>query len=129
LPKPSKPLEKTLQRRVLDDLNKLQNTFKYKAQAMSLRGIPDIIICCNGCFIALELKRSETEKPTMLQEFTLKEINKSGGIGLLVNPKNWSEVYGSITAISRGEKHVQGELRSFANRAIPANAPKSSPVL
>ena len=116
------PLEKTLQRRVLDDLNKLQNTFKYKAQAVALRGIPDIIICCAGCFIALELKRSETEKPTLLQEFTLKEINKSGGIGLLVNPKNWGEVYGAIAALSRGEKHVLAELRGLANRTIPASS-------
>ena len=50
-------------------------------------GIPDIIFNLDGWFIALEVKR-HPNKPTMIQQFHLKEIRKNKGIALIVNELN-----------------------------------------
>lgn len=46
-------------------------------------GIPDIILCFNGRFIALEVK-NETGKPTDLQKNTIKKIRAAGGTAEVV---------------------------------------------
>lgn len=86
------PLESTFQRRVLKYLSALPNCFFYKAQATSLRGIPDIICGINGRFIGLELKRSIKEKPTALQKYTLDKIANANNIAFVVHPENWDDI-------------------------------------
>lgn len=54
-------------------------------------GIPDILCCINGKFVALELK-SETGKLSELQKYNLEKIQKSGGIGLCVRPSDFEDV-------------------------------------
>lgn len=46
-------------------------------------GIPDIIACINGHFYGFEVK-TESGKPTKLQEATIRKILASGGIALVV---------------------------------------------
>ena len=46
-------------------------------------GIPDIIACIDGRFFGFEVK-TETGKPTALQEATLRKINDAGGTSLVV---------------------------------------------
>ncbi|MFI3162919.1 MAG: VRR-NUC domain-containing protein [Bacillota bacterium] len=46
-------------------------------------GIPDIIVCYKGRFIAFEVKVG-TNKPTVLQAITIKKILKAGGYALVV---------------------------------------------
>lgn len=46
-------------------------------------GIPDIIACIDGRFFGFEVK-TETGKPTSLQEATLRKINDAGGTSLVV---------------------------------------------
>ena len=50
-------------------------------------GVPDLLICCNGHFIAAELK-AENGKPSELQIVALTKIQKAGGIGVLVFPED-----------------------------------------
>lgn len=62
-------------------------------EAGSLRGIPDLIICANGSFVAWELKRSrdEAEKTTgriVLQRYTLLRIQRAHGVAEIVHPEN-----------------------------------------
>ena len=54
-------------------------------------GVPDIIVCYNGCFIGMECKAG-TNKPTPLQEKNLKDIQAAGGVSLVVNEDNISTV-------------------------------------
>jgi Holliday junction resolvase len=54
-------------------------------------GVPDIIVCYNGCFIGIECKAG-TNKPTPLQEKNLKDIQAAGGVSLVVNEDNISIV-------------------------------------
>lgn len=46
-------------------------------------GIPDIIACINGRFFGFEVK-TESGKPTKLQELTIRKILAAGGTALVV---------------------------------------------
>ena len=46
-------------------------------------GIPDIIACIDGHFYGFEVK-TETGKPTKLQEAVIRKINAAGGTALVV---------------------------------------------
>ena len=51
-------------------------------------GIPDIIVCHRGKFIAIEVKAPKG-KPTLLQINSLKEIEDAGGYGILLYPDHF----------------------------------------
>lgn len=53
-------------------------------------GIPDILACVNGRFIAIEVK-APNGKPSELQKWNIEQINKAGGIGLILYPKDFAE--------------------------------------
>ena len=54
-------------------------------------GVPDVIACHDGRFIAIECKAGKN-KPTPLQEKNLKDIQAAGGVSLVVNEDNISIV-------------------------------------
>lgn len=60
-------------------------------------GVPDIVVCHRGRFIGIECKAGKN-KPTKLQELNLKKIKDAGGIALVVNEENVSDV-----------KHILGD--------------------
>lgn len=47
-------------------------------------GVPDVIACVNGKFLAIECKAGKN-KPTALQEREIKGIRDSGGVAIIVN--------------------------------------------
>ncbi len=53
-------------------------------------GIPDLLACIGGRFVAIEVKGSNGQ-PSELQKYHLREINKSGGVGTMVYPEDWEE--------------------------------------
>lgn len=79
--------EKQFENKVKKYLDSLPNTwhFKYWAGPYSKSGIPDIIACINGRFVAIELKATNG-KPSKLQVYNIDKINKSGGIGYILYP-------------------------------------------
>lgn len=46
-------------------------------------GIPDILACINGRFIAIEVKNPNGGELSALQKLKLKKIEESGGIGIV----------------------------------------------
>ena len=53
-------------------------------------GIPDLLICCNGYFLAVELKSSKG-KVSELQNHQIEQIKKAGGIAMVLYPKDFDE--------------------------------------
>lgn len=51
-------------------------------------GIPDILCCCKGHFLGIELKAS-TGKPSELQLYHLNKIDEAGGLGILLYPEDF----------------------------------------
>ena len=54
-------------------------------------GVPDIVACVNGYFLAIECKAG-TNKPTALQVREIEAIRKAGGVAVVANEENWDEV-------------------------------------
>lgn len=91
-------------------LKTIPNLWFFKASERTLAGIPDFVLCVNGMFVALELKRDSKAKATRLQEFTLENINKAGGLGVVVRPENFEKVMRVIEILAKGETYDRTEL-------------------
>lgn len=61
---------------------------KYFANGYTKSGVPDLLVCCNGHFLGVELKGPKG-RPSALQIYNLKKIDKSGGYGILLYPDNF----------------------------------------
>jgi len=86
-------------------LNTLPNCKHFTIQQKTIKGDPDKLICLNGYFIALELKKSEAalkEKRFELQAYTLSQVTHCGGFGLVAYPQNWERTKEALEIISRG---------------------------
>ena len=67
-------------------------------------GIPDLLICCNGYFLGVELK-AENGKPSELQLWNIEEIRKAGGYGIVLYPKDFDQFKDYILKLKgRNEK-------------------------
>lgn len=90
--------------KVMTKLKEIPNSWWVKYTAKSIRGIPDIIGCVNGTFIAIELKKSVTEAKkkgrNVLQNYNLEKINMIGGQGYVMFPENFEEILAEITFVS-----------------------------
>lgn len=53
-------------------------------------GVPDILCCCNGSFVAIELK-APNGKPSELQLHNLKRIDEARGYALLLYPDKFDD--------------------------------------
>lgn len=63
---------------------------KYFANGFTKSGIPDILACCNGHFLAIEVK-AENGRPSELQLHHIDKIKKSGGHAVIVKPSQFEE--------------------------------------
>jgi len=73
-------LEKEITVQIMRYLKTVDNCFAWKEHGgmYSTAGIPDIICCLNGRFVALEVKTA-TGKLTKLQENTIQKIQAAKG--------------------------------------------------
>lgn len=74
-----------------------------KVQQISLRGTPDLLLCVDGMFVALELKATSDDEADPLQEYNLNKINDCGGIGLTVDPTSSKRVIETIKRLAGGK--------------------------
>ena len=84
--------EKEFQRKVIKYLKSLPNTWFFKVWGGGFQrsGIPDLICCISGVFLAIELKGKDG-KPTALQKMNIIKINAAGGIGLILYPEKFKD--------------------------------------
>lgn len=61
---------------------------KYFANRMTKSGIPDILACLNGYFVAIEVK-AKNGKPSELQKYHVRKINDAGGLAIILYPQDW----------------------------------------
>lgn len=72
---------------------------KYHGNAYSTNGTPDLLCCIGGRFVALEIK-AENGRPTKLQEWTIRQIRQSGGIAMILYPKDWEKTKRLLKALA-----------------------------
>ena len=64
-------------------------------------GIPDLLVCIQGSFMAIELK-AENGKPTELQLWNIEQIKKAGGYAFVLYPHQFEEFKKLIRSIKKG---------------------------
>lgn len=92
--------ESDLIRKISEYLKTVQNLFFWKEHGgmYGTAGIPDLIVCYRGRFIAFECKVGKNT-PTVLQAQTIRQIIAAGGYALVV--RSVEEVRQVITAFEK----------------------------
>jgi hypothetical protein len=86
------------------------------ANGLGRAGIPDIIACCNGMFLAIECKAGKGTT-TALQERELARIREAGGAALVVRENNINDIQPIINQLRRtNEPHHQSPTASGTRR-------------
>lgn len=77
--------EKTITNQILKHLKSLPECFAFKEHGglYGTSGIPDIIVCYKGKFVAFEVK-PEKGKLSKLQEITIEKIKNANGVAFKV---------------------------------------------
>lgn len=74
---------------------------KYFANRNTRSGIPDILACCGGTFLAIEVKASHG-RASDLQLYNCRKIDECGGIGLVVWPRDFDALKQVISTLALG---------------------------
>jgi Holliday junction resolvase len=83
---PKPPLEKKVVNKVLMTIRSRGGfAIKLHGSPFMALGLPDIIACYRGHFLAFEVKRGEEYEATPIQEFQLGRIRKAGGVALRIH--------------------------------------------
>jgi len=90
--------ETRFKERFLHKLKQIPKLWYVKVQMVATKGIPDVLICHKGLFIAVELKVGNN-KATKLQQFTLDKIKEAGGNIWIVNEQNEKEFLTFLEAL------------------------------
>lgn len=61
-------------------------------------GVPDIVACVNGLFLAIECKAGKN-KPTALQVREIESIRRRGGVAIVTNEQNWDAVRNLVKSL------------------------------
>lgn len=78
---------------------------KFFANAYTKSGIPDLLVCCNGYFVGVEVK-APNGKPSELQLWNIEKIKESGGIAMVLYPKDFDDFKKLIYQLKEGERHA-----------------------
>lgn len=71
-------------------------------------GVPDLLVCCNGIFLGIELK-AENGTPTELQLWNIEEIKKAGGFAMVLYPKDF-ERFKKLIIFLKAEQKINERI-------------------
>lgn len=87
---------------------------KFFANAYTKKGVPDILACCNGYFVGIEVK-APNGKPSDLQKWNIQKIKESGGYGVILYPDQFDDFKDMIHYIGTCNKHFSLEIMNRIN--------------
>ena len=61
---------------------------KFFANSMTKKGIPDVLACVNGYFVAIEVK-AQNGRPSELQIYHCRKIRDAGGFAFILYPSGF----------------------------------------
>lgn len=73
--------------------------------AFSKAGVPDLLCCVNGHFLAVEVKASNG-RPSALQEFNIKKIIAANGRALILYPKDFDRFKQMVMELLQDDKRI-----------------------
>ena len=84
-------------------------TLKTWGGGLQRSGIPDLLVCCNGFFVGVEVK-APTGKPSELQLWNLVKIDDAGGFGWLLYPKAYKDFQEFVILLNQNRKVEAAEI-------------------
>ena len=80
------PLESVITKQIQRYLDTLPGWWGFKVQGGSsqMRGVPDIVGCYRGLFVAFEVKRPKVGRLSELQKHRIEQIKNAGGLACVV---------------------------------------------
>lgn len=95
--------EKVFEKKVKDYLTSRGCwVLKTWSNGIQREGVPDLLVCCNGCFVGIELKQMRG-RVSKLQEYNIEMIRNAGGIAIVLFPNKFDEMKTLIHLIERGD--------------------------
>lgn len=85
---------------------------KYFANRNTRSGVPDLLACVDGYFVAIEVK-AENGKPSELQLWNVEQIRNAGGIAIVLYPDQFDLFKLLIKELNDGYK-----LKGFEHQKI-----------
>jgi len=110
--------EKRVKEKIVRILKKREVYYFFPAtHGFGRSGVPDIIICHRGHFLAIEVKAGKNIT-TQLQEREIRLIRESGGTAVVVNETNVDAVDALLDAIE--VKYAQGHVNTDGANGQPS---------
>lgn len=80
-------------------------------------GVPDILACCNGYFLGIEVKATQG-KPSQLQLHHIEEIKAAGGFAMVLYPDQFEQLEDVITHLNANEIVRASSVISAINKRV-----------
>lgn len=93
------------------------------ANGLGRAGIPDIISCYHGAFVAIECKAGKGVT-TALQDRELNRIRSAGGVALVINEYNIDIVHTVLSTIQREADEINRQNPTRTSRVPVASNPR-----
>ena len=87
---------------------------KFFANRMTKTGVPDILACINGYFVAIEVK-AEHGRPSELQKHNVREVFKANGIAMILYPQDFNLFKGVVFHLLGNEPYKALNLCDLIN--------------
>ena len=97
---PTQKTESVIQKEIIDLLQEQPKVYLVKVHSATKAGVPDILTCIHGRFVALEVKTLKG-KASELQLTNIKRIREAGGLAFVVRSRD--EVKHIINQLMNGE--------------------------
>lgn len=81
--------------------------FKVWGGGFQKSGIPDLLLCAGGLFIAVELKATGG-KADALQKMNIAAINRAGGIGIILQPEGFENFKNIVKGVKECKSATAG---------------------
>jgi Holliday junction resolvase len=91
-------MEKHIQKKIVDWL-RIRGAYVVKVSIASRSGVPDLLVCYKGLFIAIEVK-DEAGRTTPLQDYNIESIIVSGGMAFVAK---------SVEEVERAFNHLEAK--------------------
>ena len=87
---------------------------KFFANAYTKSGIPDLLVCCNGYFLGVEVK-AQNGKPSELQKRNIKKINEENGYGVILYPDQFDDFKEMIQCLKHEKELTAWRISKMIN--------------
>jgi hypothetical protein len=102
--------ETSFRKKVVQALKTFPKTYIISISQRSIRGTPDLLVCIQGHFVALEIKSSLKASISELQRHALQKILEAEGVAFIIAPEN------AISILSLLKRMAFGETKIFSTK-------------